>query len=340
MASNRRPPPSAATSVLEPDVQAHLGSALLPLVELAARGELITVLARPAARGDRQRLDLDVEVAPVAQQVHLAVGHAAESPARPPPRGEVVHPPAADAPLARHPSAPPGVAASHRSPRPLGLRHARTFAEQAGGSCCPCSPPRGGRSAETPYTPQPPGRLRDSRGPNRCPKRSQTHPDAVQAFPGTSGFSCSISAADSPACLLAMQKVEGSNPFSRSSKGFLLQVSFVGAVGWFVCVAPDRNRTRGRPTVHSTRRRRLFAGDSGTFERLSACEGDAEGHGFDPDGESVSVRARPLPLRGNGRATAANGEKVTVALDTEMVARKGGARGAHDTPDAAMITRR
>lgn len=47
-----------------------------------------------------------------------------------------------------------------------------------------------------------------------------------------------------------------------------------------------------------------------------------------------------MPLRGNGRATAANGEKVTVALDTQMVARTGGAFGAHDTPDAAVIERR
>lgn len=44
---------------------------------------------------------------------------------------------------------------------------------------------------------------------------------------------------------LAMQKVEGSNPISRSREGKHLQVFFVGAVGWCVCVAPDRNRTRG-----------------------------------------------------------------------------------------------
>ncbi len=33
-----------------------------------------------------------------------------------------------------------------------------------------------------------------------------------------------------------MQKVEGSNPFSRFRKGLNLQVFFVGAVGWWVCV--------------------------------------------------------------------------------------------------------
>ena len=36
--------------------------------------------------------------------------------------------------------------------------------------------------------------------------------------------------------LLAMQKVEGSNPFSRFRKGLYLQVFFVGAVAWCVCV--------------------------------------------------------------------------------------------------------
>ena len=33
-----------------------------------------------------------------------------------------------------------------------------------------------------------------------------------------------------------MQKVEGSNPFSRFRKGLHLQVSFVRAVGWSVCI--------------------------------------------------------------------------------------------------------
>jgi hypothetical protein len=43
-----------------------------------------------------------------------------------------------------------------------------------------------------------------------------------------------------------MQKVVGSNPISRFRKGVHLQVFFVRAVGWCVCVAPDRNRTRDR----------------------------------------------------------------------------------------------
>ena len=46
------------------------------------------------------------------------------------------------------------------------------------------------------------------------------------------------------------------------------------------------------------------------------------------------------PLRGNGRTTAANGEKVTVALDAEVVARTRGALGADDTPHAAGIERK
>jgi hypothetical protein len=39
--------------------------------------------------------------------------------------------------------------------------------------------------------------------------------------------------------LLAMQKVEGSNPFSRFAKGLRLQVFFVGAVALFVCIRSD-----------------------------------------------------------------------------------------------------
>jgi hypothetical protein len=40
-----------------------------------------------------------------------------------------------------------------------------------------------------------------------------------------------------------MQKVEGSNPFSRFREGLHLQVFFVCAVGLCVCLAPDRNWT-------------------------------------------------------------------------------------------------
>jgi hypothetical protein len=40
-----------------------------------------------------------------------------------------------------------------------------------------------------------------------------------------------------PNALLAMQKVEGSNPFSRFPKGLHLQVFFGCAVGWCFCVA-------------------------------------------------------------------------------------------------------
>jgi hypothetical protein len=44
--------------------------------------------------------------------------------------------------------------------------------------------------------------------------------------------------------LLAMQKVEGSNPFSRSQEGLHLQGFFVDAVGWCVCVAGHPMGTR------------------------------------------------------------------------------------------------
>jgi hypothetical protein len=51
--------------------------------------------------------------------------------------------------------------------------------------------------------------------------------------------------------LLAMQKVVGSNPISRSRKGLRLQVYFVGAVGWCVCVAGHPAGTR-RPPRHGS----------------------------------------------------------------------------------------
>jgi hypothetical protein len=39
-----------------------------------------------------------------------------------------------------------------------------------------------------------------------------------------------------------------------------LQVFFVRAVGWRVCFAPDRNRTRGQPTVHRLEERSYLQG--------------------------------------------------------------------------------
>ena len=50
-----------------------------------------------------------------------------------------------------------------------------------------------------------------------------------------------------------MQKVVGSNPISRLRKGLRLQVFFVGAVGWCVCVAGHPMGTR----VANTRREPL-----------------------------------------------------------------------------------
>jgi hypothetical protein len=42
-----------------------------------------------------------------------------------------------------------------------------------------------------------------------------------------------------PHVLLAMQKVVGSNPISRSRKTCVLQVFFVAAVGLFLCIRSD-----------------------------------------------------------------------------------------------------
>jgi hypothetical protein len=101
--------------------------------------------------------------------------------------------------------------------------------------------------------------------------------------------------------LLAMQKVEGSNPFSRFVKTCDLQVFLLGAAGWCVCFAPDRNRTRGQPTVHSTRRRRLFAGNYGSFEPLTSCKATQKLTQFDLRASPVSVRTRALARGGPDR---------------------------------------
>jgi hypothetical protein len=46
-----------------------------------------------------------------------------------------------------------------------------------------------------------------------------------------------------------MQKVEGSNPFSRFPEGLHLQVFFRKCIGWYVCIAGQpmavRRTTRG-----------------------------------------------------------------------------------------------
>jgi hypothetical protein len=60
--------------------------------------------------------------------------------------------------------------------------------------------------------------------------------------------------------LLAMQKVEGSNPFSRFAKGQHLQVFLVSPVGY-------RNRTRDQTRGTRRIRERLFAGKSDRSNR-------------------------------------------------------------------------
>jgi hypothetical protein len=47
---------------------------------------------------------------------------------------------------------------------------------------------------------------------------------------------------------LAMQKVEGSNPFSRFREGLRLQVFFMGAVGWCVCIDGHPDSFGRRPS--------------------------------------------------------------------------------------------
>jgi hypothetical protein len=55
----------------------------------------------------------------------------------------------------------------------------------------------------------------------------------------SSAFAGKFSACTQSHALLAMQKVEGSNPFSRFAKGLHLQAFLVLAVALFVCIRPD-----------------------------------------------------------------------------------------------------
>jgi hypothetical protein len=76
-----------------------------------------------------------------------------------------------------------------------------------------------------------------------------------------------------------MQKVEGSNPFSRSREGLHLQVFFVGAVGWCVGVGSDSLRTRRGPIVRRSKETLCLQADSGSSEPKSFC-GPGEGRVF------------------------------------------------------------
>jgi hypothetical protein len=53
-----------------------------------------------------------------------------------------------------------------------------------------------------------------------------------------------------------------------------------------------------------------------------------------------SILGRVRFQSGSGRPRAANREKVTVALDAEMVARTHGALDADDAPDVVVIERK
>src|SRR5918992_5524780 len=64
-----------------------------------------------------------------------------------------------------------------------------------------------------------------------------------------------------PHALLARQKVEGSNPFSRFREDVHLQVFFIRTVGWCVCVAGHPLGTGGAARGRSASREV----NSGTF---------------------------------------------------------------------------
>jgi hypothetical protein len=76
-----------------------------------------------------------------------------------------------------------------------------------------------------------------------------------------------------------MQKVEGSNPFSRFREGPHLQAFLVGTVGLCVCVGSDCLRTRRGPIVGRSNKTPCLQVDSGSSEPKSFC-GPAESQVF------------------------------------------------------------
>jgi hypothetical protein len=113
-------------------------------------------------------------------------------------------------------------------------------------------------------------------------RRSRRGGERTRRDAGTSG-------APTPTLqLLAMQKVEGSNPFSRSPEVLHLQAVFMRAIGSCVCLVPDRNRTVAGPRGGDTGDREPDPTDDALVGEDPASEQDiAQGQG---DG--------PLPARG------------------------------------------
>jgi hypothetical protein len=101
---------------------------------------------------------------------------------------------------------------------------------------------------------------------------------------------------------LAMQKVEGSNPFSRSPKGLHLQVFFVCAVGWCVCVGGQSSDNRPRPSPASAPGKVLMCRHSWwRLEPLTFCR-PADCQRFD----SPARYARAASPRSNKRRQSAD----------------------------------
>ena len=89
-----------------------------------------------------------------------------------------------------------------------------------------------------------------------------------------------------PHVLLAMQKVEGSTPFSRFVEGLHLQAFFMDAVGLCVCFAPDQPDQVNSSNAQElpANRHVLRARSMGEWPRVS---------GFSPDsGLSAARRDR------------------------------------------------
>ena len=127
-------------------------------------------------------------------------------------------------------------------------------------------------------------------------------------FAGMSGQSTS------PQVLLAMQKVEGSNPFSRSRKGLHLQVFFrvtspvVRLRRWGL-----KADWRGRPTPVGPGSP-VFAGICENSEPLTLC-GDGEGRRFDR-GTHSPRRTRPHGSSGGDERRGVPGSWISRAASS------------------------
>jgi hypothetical protein len=90
-----------------------------------------------------------------------------------------------------------------------------------------------------------------------------------------------------------MQKVEGSNPFSRFAEGPHLRVFLVLPAGWTFCVPMDSIRTQPVAAPGSSARMARFAGKSWATELSRPSDGIQKVLGSNPASRFASAQGDP-----------------------------------------------